>query len=257
MDMMLPFQLPGTSQRADVGEQMVSAVVQTAIRALLTRVEDLQVTIQCQPVSKLLMGAIDSFRLQGRGLVIKNQFRVDSMRVETDAIAIDLGSTLAGRVRLNRSLEAVAAVVLREEDINQSFEAPLVVGKMRGIPAGDGSGETLAFAGTRVTLETDNWISFKTRITFEGSGREGDVAFRARLGVEEQRRIVLSSPEVAEGGDRMLAELFVSQFNRIMDVDKFNLDGATLRIHRLRVRDAQLIFEGRAKVAHFPGTHGR
>ncbi len=248
--MMLPFKLPVPGGRADAGEQMINSVVATAIRALLSKVEDLKVSIYCQPTSKLLQGAIDNFSLEGRGMVIKNQFRVESLRVDTDAIAIDLGAILGGKVRLVRSTDAIASVVLREEDINTSFEAPLVVTKMCGMPL-DGSDETVAFRNTRVQLLDNNCIAFQTDVLFETSGREDKVHLQARIAVEDQRRIVLVDPEY-DPDSETLGPLFVAQFNRIMDLDKFNLDGAVLRVHRLRVRNQQLVFEGRARVNHFP-----
>ncbi|BAC88578.1 MULTISPECIES: LmeA family phospholipid-binding protein [Gloeobacter] len=254
--MMLPFPFPAAGGRADAGEQLINSVVAAAIRALLSKVEDLQIGIYCQPMSKLLQGAIDSFNLRGRGMVIKNQFRVESLRVDTDAIAVDLGAMLGGRVRLQRPTEAIASVVLREEDINTAFEAPLVLSKMRGMRV-EGGDETLAIRQTRVQLLDDNWMDFKTEIVFEQSGRSEPLRFKAHLATEEQRRIVLDQTDFEGQSEEacQLGHLFVAQFNRIMDLDKFNLDGATLRVHRLRIRNQQLIFEGRAHIDHFPGQH--
>lgn len=256
--MMFPFPFPVAGGRADAGEQLVSSAVSTAIRALLSRVEDLQVSVHCQPVSKLLQGALDGFSLRGRGLVIKNSFRAEILRVDTDAIAIDLGAILGGRVRLLRPTVAVTSVVLREEDINAAFEAPLVVSKMRGI-AVEGGGQTLAFEKTRIQLGEDNRVHFETDILLEQSGERLHTGLQARLTVEEQRRIVLADVlfEDDDPRSREWAALFVAHFNRLMDIDKFNLDGATLRIQRLYTRNRQLTFEGRANINHFPGTKGR
>lgn len=262
--MMLPFNFAASSQRADAGEKLISSVATTAIRALLSGADDLQVSIYCQPVSKLLQGAIDNFTMKSKGMLIKNQFRAESVRVDTDAIALDLGAVLGGKVRLLRPTEAIASVVLLEEDINRSFEAELVTKKLQGISLAefeelDRPGETASFTRTRIELLDDNHIRLRTQITFEQSGETGEVAFTARMGVVEQRRLVLEEPVFEDDSPqaRKLGQVFVDQFNRMMDLDKFNLDGVILRIHRLRVRNRQLIFEGRAKINHFPEPRKR
>jgi hypothetical protein len=64
--------------------------------------------VRCYPSSKLLQGSIDSFKMSGRGLVIRKDFAVEEMSFETDAVAIDFGSVLSGKLSLKQPTQAIA-----------------------------------------------------------------------------------------------------------------------------------------------------
>ena len=59
----------------DWGENLLNKVASQTIRHLFTRSESVEVAVRCQPSSKLLQGTIDSFKMSGRGLVIRREFR--------------------------------------------------------------------------------------------------------------------------------------------------------------------------------------
>lgn len=87
---------PGT----DIGEQMLNAVASKSIRHLFTQCESVEVVVRCYPSSKLLLGSIDSFRMSGRGLMIRRDFPIEEMSFETDVVAIDFRSVLSGHIYL-------------------------------------------------------------------------------------------------------------------------------------------------------------
>ena len=113
---------PGT----DWGERMLNSVASKTIRHLFTQSESVEVFVRCYPSSKLLQGSIDSFKMSGRGLVIRKDFGVEEMSFETDAVAIDFSSVLSGKLSLKQPTQAVAQVTLSEAGLNHSFKAELV-----------------------------------------------------------------------------------------------------------------------------------
>ncbi|NER98170.1 MAG: DUF2993 domain-containing protein, partial [Symploca sp. SIO1B1] len=117
----------------DWGEQMLNTVASKTIRHLFTRSESVEVSVRCFPSSKLLQGSIDSFKMSGRGLVIRRQFRADEMSFETDAVSIDFGSVLKGEMNLKQPTQAIAKVILTESDINQAFQAELVKQRLENL----------------------------------------------------------------------------------------------------------------------------
>ena len=70
----------------DWGEQMLNTVASKTIRHLFSQSESVDISVRCNPSSKLLQGSIDSFKMSGRGLVIRRQFRAEEMSFETDAV---------------------------------------------------------------------------------------------------------------------------------------------------------------------------
>lgn len=110
----------------DWGERMLNTVASQTIRHLFSQSESVEVFVRCYPSSKLLQGSIDSFKMSGRGLVIRREFAVEEMSFETDAVSIDFGAVLSGKLNLKQPTQAIAQVILSETGINQAFKAELV-----------------------------------------------------------------------------------------------------------------------------------
>jgi hypothetical protein len=49
-----------------------------------------------------------------------------------------------------------------------------------------------------------------------------------------------------------LTNAFAEILNNMVDLDRFNLDGVTMRLNRLDTEGDKLIFSGYAEVTHFP-----
>ncbi|HEY9596769.1 MAG TPA: DUF2993 domain-containing protein, partial [Cyanophyceae cyanobacterium] len=111
---------------SDWGERLLNTVASKTIRYLFTQSESVEVFIRCHPSNKLLQGSIDSFKMTGRGLVIRDDFRAEELSFETDAVSIDFSGVLSGKLVLARPTHAVAQVTLSEAGINHAFQAELV-----------------------------------------------------------------------------------------------------------------------------------
>ena len=122
---------------ADWGEQLLSVVATQVIRHLFTASDRVEVRVDCTPPIKLLQGQVDRFQMSGSGLVIRHAFRTEAMEFETDAVSIDFAGLLQGRLSLRQPTQAIAKVVLLEEDINRAFTAPLVVQHLENLPLQD------------------------------------------------------------------------------------------------------------------------
>jgi LmeA-like phospholipid-binding len=248
----------------DFGERMLNAVATQSIRHLFTHSECVDVTVRCYPSSKLMQGSIDSFKMTGQRLVIRRQFEVEEMSFETDAVAIDFGSVLGGKLRLKQPTQAVAQIVLMEDGINRAFTADLVQKRLHNLALEPltnlSGGEPVSFRDVQVTLLPDNRIQIGAKTDLPN---RADVPIRltATLAIEKRRRIVFEQPQfeaeaVAEevrGISETLTQAFVEVLNEMVDLDRFDLDGVTLRLNRLETHGKQLLFSGYAQIEHFPG----
>lgn len=252
------------SPGVDFGEQMLNTVASQCLRHLFTESESIDVAVRCHPSSKLLQGSIDSFKMQGRGLVIRRDFYTESMSFETDAVSIDFSSVLSGKIRLKQPTQAVAQVTLTEVGINQAFKADLVTQRLLNInsPAlsalsGD---EPVSFSDVELKLLPDN----RVRIFAKAELPNGSVpiSLSATLTVERRRRLGFKDPqfeaeqvpEHLRGVSEALSKAFVQVLDDMVDLDRFDLDGVMLRINRLETQENQLIFSGYAQIEHFPGN---
>jgi hypothetical protein len=254
-----------TPTGTDWGEQMLNTVASKTIRHLFTQSESVEVSVRCYPSSKLLQGSIDSLKMSGRGLVIRQQFRTEEMSFETDAISLDFSSVLKGQMNIKQPTQAIAQVVLTEEDINNSFKAELVRKRLENITSPALSelsgGEPISFTEVQVTLQPNNQLRLFAKANLPVQGLV-PISMKSTLAVERRRRVLFQNsqfepeaiPESLRETSQKLATALDEILNNMVDLDRFNLDGVTLRINRLETHGKKLIFSGYAQIERVPNT---
>ncbi|MGF1570096.1 MAG: DUF2993 domain-containing protein [Nodosilinea sp.] len=248
----------------DFGERMLNSVVTQSLRHLFSRSDAMEVSVRCSPASKLLQGTIDSFRMEGRGLVIRKEFEAAEMMFETDTVAIDVGAAIGGKIRLRQPTQAIAQVVLTEAAINQAFEAQLVRQHLEGVTdeavTNLSGGEPITFRDIHISLHADQAVRISAKTDLPNR-QDVPIQMTAKVAVEKRRRIIFADAEfLAEGIPDEVRSLsaaltkgFATVLNRMVDLERFNLDGVLLRVNRLETKGDQLIFSGYAQIEHFPG----
>ena len=249
----------------DWGERMLNTVASKTIRHLFTQSESVEVFVRCYPSSKLLQGSIDSFKMSGRGLVIRKDFWVEEMSFETDAVAIDFSSVLSGKLALKQSTQAVAQVTLSQAGINQAFDAELVKKRLQNLslPALTdlSGGKPVSFSEVNLQLLPNNQV----RILAKADLSTDDlvpISLTATIAVERRRRIAFSDPQFEADAvpesqreiSKTLTKVFAQILDNMVDLDRFDLDGVTMRINRLETQGERLIFSGYAQIERIPGN---
>jgi hypothetical protein len=259
------FTSPKPGAGTDFGEQLLNKVATQSIRHLFSSSEAVDVQIRCNPPSKLLQGSLDAFQMSGRNLVIRREFEVAEMSFIADAVAIDPGSILSGQVRLKNPTQAVAQVVLTEDGINRAFKAELVQKRLVNLQSEAltnlSGGEPITFRDVQVTLLPNNQLKI-TALTDLPNRADVPIRMKATLEVERRRRIQFQNPtfeadnvpDDLQGLSQVLTMAFANVLNEMVDLDRFDLDGVSLRLNRLETSGKNLIFSGYAQIEHFPGT---
>ncbi len=249
--------------KTDMGEQLLNAAASQSIRHLFSRSESVEVTIRCYPSSKLLQGSVDSFQMQGKGLLIRKDFWVENMVFETDAVAIDVAAALRGQIKLKQPTQAVAQVTLTEDGINKAFESPLVKQRLENLtlPAltNLSGGEPVSFREVQVTLLPQNQVKLLAKTDLPNC-QDVQIALLSTLAIDRRRRILFQNPqflgedvpEAVRGLSQILTEAFSEILNEMVDLDRFDLDGILLRMNRLETAGKFLHFSGYAQIDHFP-----
>ncbi|MBD2186222.1 DUF2993 domain-containing protein [Planktothrix sp. FACHB-1355] len=249
----------------DWGERMLNTVASQSIRHLFTKSESVEVSVRCSPSSKLLQGSIDSFKMSGRGLVIRRDFPVEEMSFETDAVSLDFSSILKGKITLKQPTQAIALVTLSEEGINQAFKAELVRKRLQNLSIDSlndlTGGESVSFTEVQLQLENGNRIRLFAKAELPERGTV-PISMTMTLGVERRRRITFKDPQFHPDGvpeelretSQTLAKALAEVLDNMVDLDRFDLDGVTMRINRLETQGKKLLFSGYAQIEHFPGV---
>jgi LmeA-like phospholipid-binding len=185
------------SMQTDFGEQMLNKVASQSIRGMFSQSKSVEVSIRCFPSSKLLQGNVDSVKMQGSGLVIRRQFQVEEMSFETDAIAIDFGSVLRGKIQLKQPTQAIAQIVLSEEGINRAFNAELVQKRLDDVWLSEETGinEPVSFGDISIRLLPNNQVEIQAKVNVPGQDIQIPIAVRTGLSVERRRRLLFTEPQ--------------------------------------------------------------
>ncbi len=242
---------------------MLNTVASQTIRHMFTKSESVEVAVRCYPSSKLLQGSIDSFKMSGRGLVIRKDFAAEEISIETDAVAIDFSSVLSGKLRLKQPTQAIAQVVLSEAGINDAFKAQLVTKRLENLtqPAltALSGGKPVSFTEVQVQLLPKN----RQRISAKADLNNGELVplkMTITVGIEKRRRISFKDPdieldqipeaqrEISQSLSLALAEIL----DNMVDLDRFDLDGVKMRLNRLETEGQKLIFSGYAEIERIP-----
>ncbi|MFN6568982.1 hypothetical protein A6770_01860 [Nostoc minutum NIES-26] len=247
----------------DWGERMLNTVASQTIRHLFTQSESVEVFVRCYPSSKLLQGSIDSFKMSGRGLVIRREFAVEEMSFETDAVAIDFGAVLSGKLNLKQPTQAIAQVILSEAGINQSFNAELVRKRLvnLSLPAltALSGGEPVSFTEVQVQLLPENRLRIMAKADLN-NGELIPLSMTVTIAVERRRRISFKDPqteldlvpEAQQEISRTLSMALAEILDNMVDLDRFDLDGVKMRLNRLETEGKKLIFSGYAEIERIP-----
>ncbi len=249
----------------DWGERLLNTVASKTMKHLFTQSESIEVFVRCYPSSKLLQGSIDSFKMSGRGLVIRKDFWVEEMSFETDAVSIDFSSVLSGKLALKQATQAVAEVTLSEAGINHAFKAELVRKRLQNLSLPNltdlSGGEPISFNEVQVELLPNNQV----RIWAKADLSTGDfvpISLTATLAVERRRRISFKDPkfetdlvpEAQQQISKTLTDALGQILDNMVDLDRFDLDGVTMRINRLETQGKHLLFSGYAQIERIPGN---
>lgn len=258
--------LTGSKNRGtDLGERMLNAVASQSIRHLFTQSESVEVDIRCFPSSKLLQGSIDNFKMTGRNLVIRRQFEAAEIAFETDAVSIDPGAVMGGKLRLKQPTQAIAQVTLTEDGINRAFKAELVEKRLHNVDMEPltnlSGGEPVTFRDVQIELQPENRVKIFAKTDLPNC-QDLPIALSATIAVEKRRRVTFadsqfepdSVPEAQRGLSEIVTQAFVEVLNGMVDFDRFDLDGVLLRVNRLETQGKNLVFSGYAQIERFPGT---
>jgi hypothetical protein len=250
------------NQNNDWPENFLNRVASNTIRHLFTQSKSVEVKVRCYPSSKLLQGTIDSFQMKGEGLVIRRDFRVEEMSFETDGVFLDFSSVLQGKISLKQATMAIAKIKLSETDLNLAFKAELVKKRLENLTLPNleelSGSLTISFSDINLKLLPHNQI--KLSATANLKDKQIPLALQSGLEVVHRQKIKFNNlkfnPEIIPSEHReisqKLTEILGELLNEMVDLERFNLDGVSLRLNRLETTNDFLIFSGVAKISHFP-----
>ncbi|MBD1864743.1 MULTISPECIES: DUF2993 domain-containing protein [Trichocoleus] len=239
----------------DLGEQAISKVAEVGISSQLDEVEEINVDIRTDPL-KMMQGQVDSVAIDGKGMVMQEDLRMEEMQITTGSISINPLSAAFGKIELQRPTEADVHVVLTAEDMNRAFNSDFIREKLQNLPVTiDGQQTTVNAEQVGFCMPSAGKFAISANVKVASSGESKQVAFTATPKVADGgQRIALEDVEYSEGEGLSpeLTTALLEQATSLLDLRNFALEGMSLRLKQLNVQEGRLTLEANALVEQFP-----
>ncbi len=195
-------------------EQALNKAAEIGLSSQLDEAENLDVNIKTDPL-KLVQGQVDSVSVEGEGLVMQKDLRMEELKMQMTDVAINPLSVAFGKIELTQATEANAQVVLTEADINRAFNSEYVRSQLQSQKI-HVNGQLTAIEPQNVEfrLPGDGKIVLNASIKLVETGENHQVAFSAIPQISPNGKTV-SLENVEYGEKKMLSMVKVKKYRQI------------------------------------------
>lgn len=244
-----------TQEQAGLHEQALSKAAEIGIASQLDRVERLEVSIQADPL-KLMAGEVEAVAIEGEGLVMQQDLRMERLEMQVERIAIDPWKAAFGQIELTKPTAGSACVVLTEGDINRAFNSEYLSNMLQGLQVNaDSQPVTADVQQVEFRLPGEGKVALSAAVQMRETKQIQQVDFTAVPRVRANGEgVVLEEVQYREGKELSpeLTAALLDNAAQILDFKNFDIEGMSLKINRLDVEVGKLTLMAQAHVEQIP-----
>jgi LmeA-like phospholipid-binding len=238
----------------DLGDRALSKVVEIGIASQLDRVESIDVDLRTNP-GNIIQGKVDSVEISGKGLVVKQDLRMETIQINTNSVSIDPLRALFGNIELTQPTDAEARIVLTETDINRAFSSDYVREKLQGLEMEmDGQPVTIDVQSATLDLPGDNKFVIAASFLMKELNEVKKFSATAIPQIHEQGKQISLEILSAEcqGLTLKLVTVIFKQLTALLDLRNFNIPGISLQLHQLEAQAGKLVIHAKSQIEKLP-----
>ena len=241
----------------NLGQQALNKAAEIGLSSQLDEVEKLEVDVQTDPF-KLVQGQVDKVTVEGEGLVMQKDLRMDELEMQMNNIAINPLSAAFGKIELTKPTDASVRAVLIQEDINRAFNSEFVGTMLKD--------QKLHVNGQLMTVDTqqvdfklpgDGKVALSANVLLRETGETKLVSFTAMPNASaDGQSISLKQVQYADSEEISpeLKEALLNKASEILNLRNFDLEGMKLRIQKLNVEAGKITLFADAYVEKIPAA---
>ncbi|MFN6563762.1 MAG: DUF2993 domain-containing protein [Nostoc sp. ChiSLP01] len=238
-----------------LGEQALNKAAEIGLSSQLDEVENLDVNIKTDPL-KVVQGQVDEVQIEGEGLVMQKDLRMEELEMQMTNVAINPLSVAFGKIELTKPTEANTRVVLTEADINRAFNSEYVRSQLQNQKIDiNGQQRTIEPQNVDFRLPGDGKVALNANIKLAETGENKQVAFSAVPSISANGKSVsLENVEYGESEEisQDLTKALIDQTSEILNLSNFDLEGMNLQVNQLKVEVGKLTLQAQAYVEQIP-----
>jgi hypothetical protein len=239
----------------DLGQQTLNRIAEFALSTQLDESESLSVDIQTDP-SLLAQGKLSSLTIDGQGLVMQKDLRMQQMLIQLENIAVSPIKALTGNIELTETSRGQAHILLKDSDINRAFNSQTLRDQMQNLQMQvDQQWVTLDVLEVECHLLPQGAIGIDAKIRIQETGEIQQTYFTSIPQVRDGGRgVSLDQVSYAEGKELspQLTEALLTEARNILNLKNFEMDGIALEINQLNVKKGELKLSAIAQITKFP-----
>lgn len=238
----------------DLGEQALSKVAEVGIASQLDEVEELDVDIRSNPL-KAMQGEVDSVAISGKGMVVNEDLRMETMEIKTNSVAIDPMKAMFGNLELKHPTDAEAQIVLTESDLNRAFGSEFLRPKLQNLPMQmNGQPITVDIQEAHVQLPGEGKMAFDARFFIREIREVKEIASVVipKLIKHEQRIELEILATESDGLTADLATAVLDQLTTLLDLKNFEIPGMSLQLKQFDVQAGQILMFANTRIQEIP-----
>jgi hypothetical protein len=239
-------------------EHILAQAAETTLSNQLDEVEQIHVDVRTD-LLKIAQGQVEEISLNGQGLVLQKDIRVQEIKVKTDSIAINPLSAIFGQIELNQPVNAIARIVMTEADINHALSSDLIHSYTQKNWPLNIDGEIVSFKleNIQIYLPANGKIEFSGKVLIEEKGNSRVLGFDARVSPPiDSQPLILESFHCTQGEGLSVPVVaaIMQKFKELLKVPYFVWENMVLNIKDLKVTTGNIILLIRAHMKQIPST---
>ncbi|MBF2079456.1 MAG: DUF2993 domain-containing protein [Synechococcales cyanobacterium T60_A2020_003] len=240
---------------AGLGEETLNRIAELAIASQLDEVDQLKVWVKTD-LELLSQGRLASLHIDGHGLVMRRDLRLQRMRIKINDIVVSPWKALRGNIQLLEPTTGEAQIVLTEADINRAFNSSLLQPQMQNLllPV-EGKTVHLTVQQVACRFQSAGAIAIAAKVGLPGHHQWFPVAFTTTPRIINNGKAIALTDITYHDGKELsptLTAALVEQASNILDLRNFEVEGIALQLQHLHIEHQALRLNAIAHVTHFP-----
>lgn len=237
-----------------LGEQAISKLAEVGITSQLDEVEELNVDIRTDPI-KVIQGEVDSVTIEGKGMVIQQDLRMETLEISTDAVSIDPLSVVFGNIELTQPTTADARIVLTEADLNRALSSDFLRSKLKLLKLQyQGKPITVDIHQVQLGLPGDGKIHLNAEflVLEDAEQKHLSAICMPRLNQTQQRIELEIVSSEGQGITPELVAAILTEVTPLLDLKNFELPGMVLELREFEVQAGQILLCANTQIEQLP-----
>lgn len=239
-----------------IDELALSKAAEIGLSNQVDDVEELDITVETD-LLKMAQGKADSVSMKAQGLVMQKDIRVQEIEMHTDNIAIDLLTTIFGKVGLQQPIDATGTILVTETDINQTLNSDFISSKLSPLKLNvDGQIVSLELLPPlELKLLGDGKLKFSSNILLHENNTSRTFRFSGVLKPGTTDKPLLLEEFNCSQGDGIPLELCIElmqKWREMLNLPYFEFEGMAFRISDVEVQQGKMKFRIETHIKQIP-----